>query len=279
MKYLVVIFVGLLVQNTLGLNSSLVKDQYNDGINKVLETINQQIPHVAESLFDGFVRLDESINGLRSNCNEIVTQILKSYQVDNLVVFNQDVEIELQSVLELFESFYDRKATNEIVGKYFTESLMSIKIPLSKRIDQLINSIDSNEKAYQCFVNANNDSIPKMFVVCQEDIIQVADIISKTIKDETINLQKSITLTTATMKIELESCLNNVSTSVSCLNNYVSNNKVFGEIDNYRSNVLNILMKLLVEFSGKTEMIKEKMMMMLTMVVSSVDKCANESLN
>ena len=101
-----------------------MKDQYNDGINKVRETISQKIPDVSDTLFNGFVLIEESINGLRSNCNEIVTQILQSYQVDNLEAFDKDVDIELQAVLDSFESFYDRNAINQIVESYFTRSFV-----------------------------------------------------------------------------------------------------------------------------------------------------------
>lgn len=54
---------------------------------------------------------------------------------------------------------------------------------------------------------------------------------------------------------------------------------MFGDIDNYRSNVVAILMKILFELNGQTVMIKEKMMMLLTMLISSVDNCVNESIN
>lgn len=186
------------------------------------ETINQKVPDVADALFNGFKRIDESINGLRSNCNEMVTHILNSYQVNSLVVFNQDVDIELQSVLENFHSFYDRVAINEIVGNYFTQSFVNIEAQLSAKLNELINSIDNNEKANQCFLNVNNDSITKLLIAFREEIIQAADIISKSIKDESINFQNSVAVTVFTMKSDLESCLNNASTSVSCLNNYVS---------------------------------------------------------
>ena len=205
-----------------------MRDQYNDGINQVRETINQKIPDVADTLFNGFVLIEESINDLRSNCNEIVTQILQSYQVDNLEAFDKDVDIELQAVLDSFESFYDRNAINQIVGSYFTRSFMDIESQLRQKFNQLIKSIDKNEKAYQCYVNADNDSMTKMFVVLREEIIQVADKISTTIKVESIKLQNSVAVTISTMKSDLESCLNNTTTAVSCLNNYVSIH-----IDNY----------------------------------------------
>lgn len=186
------------------------------------ETIEQKIPDVADHLFNGFERLDESINGLSSNCNEIVTQILQSYQVDNLAIFNNDVNNELKSILEIFQSFYDRISIKEIVGNYFTQSFVDIQSQLSEKVDKLINLIDNNEKANQCYMDVSNNSISKMFVVFQEDIINVADIISKSIKDESINFQNRVAMTISTMKIDLESCLNNASTIVSCLNDYVS---------------------------------------------------------
>lgn len=186
------------------------------------ETINQKVPDVADTLFNGFVRIDESINGLRSNCNKMVTQILKYYKVNDLVVFNQDVDIELQSVLENFQSFYDRVAINEIVGNYFIQSFVNIEAQLSEKLDELINSIDNNEKANQCYVNVNNDSITKMLIAFRDDIIQVAGSISKSFNDESINFQNSVAVTVSTMKSDFESCLSNASTSVSCLNNYVS---------------------------------------------------------
>lgn len=195
------------------------------------ETIKHKIPEVADNLFDGFGRFDESINGLRSNCNEIVTEILQTYQVDNLVAFNYDVDIELKSILEMYEPFYDRIGIKDIVGNYFKQNFVDIKTQLNSKVDELISYIDNNEKASQCYVSVSNDSISKMFVASQKDIIIIADLISKSIKDESIKFQNSVAVTISTMKSDLKSCLNNESTTVSCLNDYVS---IY--FDNYLTN-------------------------------------------
>lgn len=195
--------------------------------------MKHKIPEVAHNLFDGFGRFDESINGLRSNCNEIVTQILETYQVDNLVIFNYDVDIELKSILDMFQPFYDRIGIQDIVGNYFKENFVDMKSQLSSKVDELLSYIDNNEKAYPCYVSVSNDSISKMFVASQKDIIIIADVISKSIKDESINFQNSVAVTISTMRSDLNSCLVNESTTVSCLNDYVSIC-----FDNYLTNLI-----------------------------------------
>ncbi|CAO1423237.1 unnamed protein product [Diamesa serratosioi] len=276
MKQLVVILVVFLVQNTFGLNSDLVKVQYNDGINEIRESMNQQIPKVADELFNGFGRFDESLNGLKSNCNEIVTEIFKSNEVDSLHFFNYDLDVEVTSVLDVFQPFYDHKATKELVGKYFTQSFQDIDSELRKKLDELNKYIDENDKTNQCYLDVENKSISKMFVVFKQEMINIADVISKSIQDQSINFQNSVTVTISTMKSDLEACLSKGPATVSCFDDYVNESKVFGDIDNYRSNIVGILMKLLFELNVQTEMLKAKIVMLLK---TSIDNCVYKSLN
>lgn len=186
------------------------------------QSINLKIPQVTDELFNAFMRFDESINGLVSNCNEIVTDILQSYQMDNLVVFNQDVESGATSVLEFFQSFSNHSSIKEIVEKHFLNSFDDIQSELRKKLLQLIKYIDNNDTAYQCYIDVKNNSVSKMFVVFQKDFLNTVDVITHLIKNDSLIFQNSVTVTVSTMKSDLEACLNKGSATVSCLNDYVS---------------------------------------------------------